>query len=175
VKPDFDNNPKVFKTKDIFITVPKLVTKFVSNNIEFALDEIGYYNTNVVYNVQVKKDINIYFLLGILNSSVVNFCFCIVYINEDAVFPHIQKNQLESIPLPQIDLSKTSDKVILDKVVHAASQLLDLYPKVATAVLAERQRIEGKIAHFENEINRIVYKLYGLDDNKDIAIIEGNT
>ena len=59
VHPDFKNEAKIFKREEIFTKTPKLLTKFVSNNIEFALDEIGYCNTNVVYNVHIKDNTNI--------------------------------------------------------------------------------------------------------------------
>jgi hypothetical protein len=173
VKPDFAGEPKIFKTKDIFLTVPKLVTKFVSNRIEFALDTVGYCNTNVVYNVHVNAGIHLNFLLGILNSNVVDFWFRNIYVNDDTIFPHIQKNQLESIPIPQLDLSKKADKQIHDKIVHYAGELLKLYPYKNTVTLSEHQRTVSKIAHYEEQINRIVYELYTLTDD-EIKIIEGN-
>ena len=57
-------------------------------------------------------------------------------------------------------ISQKSDKDIHDNIVHAVKQLLDLYPKISTAVPAEKRRLEDKIAHIEKGINELVYQLY---------------
>ncbi len=99
VTPDFKNQ-KIFKSPEIFKKIPKLLTKFVSNTLEFAMDDYGYYNTNVIYNIHGKnKNCNLYEFLLLGNSKLLNYWFFHTYINDDSVFPHIQKNQLESIPV----------------------------------------------------------------------------
>lgn len=104
VTPDFSER-KTFKTKEIFKTKPKLVTKFVSNTLDFALDEYGYYNTNTIYNINLQlSGQNIYSFLALGNSKLMNYWFFHTYVNDDNVFPHIQKNQLESIPIKSIAL-----------------------------------------------------------------------
>ena len=52
-----------YKSKNVFCKVPKLLTKFCSNEIKFAIDEVGYCNTNSVYNCELK--IYIYYYLRI--------------------------------------------------------------------------------------------------------------
>ena len=99
--PDFNNTTK-YKTKDVF-KAPKLVTKFCSSSIQFALDRTGYYNTNSVYNCQLKDCTKANFLLAVLNSKLTTFWFNTAYLNIDNLFPHIQKNQLESIPIIVLD------------------------------------------------------------------------
>jgi hypothetical protein len=99
VRADF-NNRKLFKTSEIFLRTPKLLSKFISNDLVFAFDNKGLCNTNVVYNIHMKtRTDNIYYLLGLLNSRLISFWFRHVYINDDKIFPHIQKNQLMSIPI----------------------------------------------------------------------------
>jgi len=174
VRPDFRNNPKVFKQREIFLTIPKLVTKFVSNTIEFAMDTVGYCNTNVVYNVHVDEGVNLYFLLGVLNSKAVNFWFKIVYVNDDTLFPHIQKNQLESIPIPQIDLTDKLQKKVFDEIVLRAGNLLELYQEKENAMFGSAVKsTEQKIAYCEDRINALVYQLYGLTD-EEIKTVEEN-
>jgi hypothetical protein len=172
VQPDFEGNPQVFKTKDIFLKTPKLVTKFVSNNIEFAIDTFGYCNTNVVYNVHVNSKIDLCFLLGILNSSVVSFWFKNIYVNDDTLFPHIQKNQLASIPIPPLDLSSKTGKKTYDDIVRSVEQLLQSYAAKKGVIFSERKLIEDKIAHYENKINEAVYQLYALTA-EEIDVVEG--
>lgn len=154
VNPDF-NNSKVFKSKDIFLNVPKLVTKFVSNTIDFALDEIGYFNTNVVYNVFPSQGNEIYikYFLALCNSKLINFWFFNTYINDDKLFPHIQKNQLDSIPI-----LIPSD--------------LKLYEKLIDQILnAKKQNPSADTKHLEDQIDIMVYKLYNLT-YEEVKIID---
>ena len=174
VHPDFKNEAKIFKKEEIFTKTPKLLTKFVSNNIEFALDEIGYCNTNVVYNVHIKDNTNIKYLLGLLNSKVVNFWFKNIYVNDDTLFPHIQKNQLASIPISSIDLTKKSDKEIHDKLVNLVDSIIEINKKLNneknpdSATMLRRQ-----VEALDDEIDRIVYKLYDLSE-EEIKVVENN-
>ena len=62
-----------------------------------------------------------------------------------------------------------------EKIVNAVEQLLDLYPRLPSAVLAEWRQVEDKIAHFEKRIDELVYKLYGLTDEEIALIKAGNT
>ncbi len=112
--PDF-NNPSKFKTKEVFEKKPKLVTKFCSGEIQFALDEVGFYNTNSVYNCSVQDIETAYYLMGVLNCPVSTFWFNVAYMNIDGLFPHIQKNQLESIPVPMVKNSERAELIRLVK------------------------------------------------------------
>ena len=174
VRPDFKNESGIFKTKDIFLKVPKLITKFVANNLQFALDTVGYCNTNVLYNVHVHKGADIYFLLGLLNSKLLDFWFKYMYVNDDKLFPHIQKNQLESIP---ILLTNTTEhqKELRNVIVSQAKNLLRFYNEGGEMFMSpQKQQIERKIGYCEDKIDAAVYKLYGLTE-EEIAIVEANT
>ena len=172
VHPDFKKEAKIFKREEIFTKTPKLLTKFVSNNIEFALDEVGYCNTNVVYNVHIKDNTNIQYLLGLLNSKVVNFWFKNIYVNDDTLFPHIQKNQLASIPIPKLDLSKKSDKEIHDKLVNLVDNIMTINKKLNNEINLDTINIlKRQVLAIDEEIDRAVYSLYGLSED-EISIVE---
>lgn len=139
------------------MTIPKMVTKFCSNTITFALDEEGYYNTNSVYNC-ILNDINqLYYLLGILNTKLITFWFNVGYMNIDNLFPHIQKNQLESIPIPNI--KETTKEQI---------------KRLVSSILIKRKKgFIGKTEE-EHKLDYIVYKHYGLTYD-EILIIDPAT
>jgi hypothetical protein len=146
---------KVFKPTGIFTRIPKLVTKFVSNNLEFAFDDTGYYNTNVVYNIhpRIGNENYIKFFLALCNSSMINFWFINTYSNNDKVFPHIQKNQLDSIPVILPHSIKIFDKLV-DKILAAKAD----NPQADTSAL-------------ERQIDVLVYKLYNLT-YEEVKVIE---
>lgn len=173
VHPDFKNESKIFKREEIFTKVPKMVTKFVSNNIEFALDEVGYCNTNVVYNVHIIDESNINYLLAVLNSKVVNFWFKNIYVNDDTLFPHIQKNQLESIPIPLLDMSNTQDKEMHDKIVTLVDNIIALNKNLSVEKNPNSiTMLNRQINAVDKQIDALVYKLYNLSD-EEVKIIEG--
>jgi hypothetical protein len=158
INADF-NDKKTYKSKDIFFKTPKLVTKFVSNTLVFSYDDIGYCNTNVVYNIHlIDKKFKLLFLLGLLNSKLINFWFFNIYSNNDKIFPHIQKNQLESIPI--INISQNKQLQI--------SNLVDKILKI------KKETPQADTESIENQINTLVYKLYDLT-SEEIKIIENET
>ncbi len=147
--PDF-SNPSKFKTREVFENKPKLVTKFCSGEIQFALDKVGYYNTNSVYNCAAPDQDTAYFLMGVLNCPVCTFWFNVAYMNIDGLFPHIQKNQLESIPVPEMD---KQTKECLTKLV--------------------RDYMESPSPNKRDAIDQLVYGYYKLT-NEQISVIENS-
>ncbi|MCR4799349.1 MAG: Eco57I restriction-modification methylase domain-containing protein [Bacteroidales bacterium] len=144
--PDFNNVSK-YKTKDVFCKVPKLLTKFCSNVIQFAIDDVGYCNTNSVYNCALKPTANkcVPHLMGVLNSKLITFWFNTAFLNIDTIFPHIQKNQLESIPIfPDIATQKPISTFV-DKI-----------------LVAKKNNPNADTSKWEDEIDQRVYALYGL-------------
>ena len=151
---DFENQ-SVFKTKELFKNTPKLLTKFVSNNIVFAIDRVGFVNTNVVYNCHIKtnKDgLNYYKLLGWLNSKLVSFWFKTTFLNLDTLFPHIQKNQLTSIILPANNFN------------------WGLVEKLVDIILSKKEQ-QKDTSFEERQIDLHIYKFYNLTYD-EVKIIE---
>jgi hypothetical protein len=154
---------KDFKNQTIF-NPPKLVTKFVSNSLIFAYDDVGYHNTNVVYNLQsIDNHIAMEYLLALLNSRLINFWFESSFLNEDELFPHIQKNQLEAIPIKKCSEDNQKQFVsIVNKILGIAKS--DDYQNSETK--------QAKVTELEAQIDQMVYKLYDLTPD-EIAIVEG--
>jgi len=101
--PDW-TDPAKFKTRDLFLAVPKIVVRFVANDIVAGLDRTGYVNTNGVYNLHPRPPLtrdDLRWVLSLMNSAPANFWFKIVFANRDKIYPHVQKNQLERIPIPE--------------------------------------------------------------------------
>jgi hypothetical protein len=58
--------------------------------------------------------------------------------------------------------------------VSLVEQMLELHKKLDAAKLgSEKEMIQRRINATDTEIDRLVYKLYGLTD-EEIAIVEGN-
>ena len=155
--PDFTNISK-YKSKEVFMNVPKLMTKFCSNVISFAVDDIGYCNTNSVYNCQLRDYNDMKYLLAILNSHITTFWFNTAFLNIDTIFPHIQKNQLEAIPIPLVTE-------------ETKRELSDIVEKILSA---KRINFNTDTSALESEIDRLVYQLYGLTYD-EVLIVDPET
>ena len=151
--PDFSNSSK-YKTEDVFCCRPKLLTKFCSNEIKFAIDDLGYCNTNSVYNCAFKRnrDKELFYLLGILNSKLITFWFNTAFLNIDSIFPHIQKNQLESIPI------------------HSGATSHNEISKLTREICIKKRKDTSDL---ENQIDILVYLLYKLTYD-EVRIIDPN-
>ena len=126
---------------------------YVANTCGYVLNQSGY---------------DIKFILGLFNSSILNWRYKLTSSNN-----HILTNELYQLPFPLLDLSKKEDKQVHDKVVHHVDQLLRLYVEKDTTILSTNlYTIEDKIAHFEKRIDELIYQLYGLTA-EEITVIEG--
>lgn len=120
----------------------------LKNRIVATMDEIGVYGTqglNVI--IGKEKDAPIYFLLGVLNSSLINHLFTTKFLNMA-----IKAEYLKEIPIP---ISTKSDISAIDKLVRKA--------------LKTKNEIE--LSAIEREINKKVFDLYSLS-GKEIETIE---
>jgi hypothetical protein len=107
-----------YKDPKLFRTAPKLLVRFVATHPFAAVDEKGVANFNTVYNCMVKAEHaeshSPYFLAALLNSRVVRWWFERAFESDEDLYPHIQKYQLECIPLPN-DAADASTRERLDQ------------------------------------------------------------
>ncbi len=119
VFPDF-GDPSKYKTPEVYQKVPKILIRFVAQGIIAALDTKGYFNPNTVYNVHVVSSTNVSYLIGLLNSSLLNWWFKLVFVGKEELFPHVQKSQLEELPihLGNTNLQKKIAALVCDMLVY---------------------------------------------------------
>ena len=94
------------------------------------------------------------FLVGLLNSKLLNWLFKITSTNN-----HVNLYELESLPIPKI--TKSNQKIV-NEIIALVDEILKLKAKDSTTDTSK----------LESEIDSLVYKLYNLT-NKEIKIIEG--
>jgi hypothetical protein len=100
------------------------------------------------------------FLQALLCSNLINY-WCINYLADD-----LNQSYLSKIPIKHIAFESKPEKQAHDKIVGYASKLLELN-KSAEPDLKQ-------IQHYENQIDKLVYELYGLSED-EIKIIEEAT
>lgn len=84
----------------------------------------------------------------------------------------VKKYHVEQLPIPPIDLSNPSDKLLHDNINKIVSLMLDLHNKLLLACTEhEKTIIQRQIDATDREIDRLVYELYGLTED-EIKIVE---
>ena len=151
--PDFSNTTK-YKPLDVYKQPLRLLTKFCSGTINFAIDRDGYFNTNSVYNCTLKAGADYKLLLAILNSKITTFWFNVGFMNIDGIFPHIQKNQLESIPIPNIP------ELEREKLESHINSLLEI----------KGQDPYADVNSISNSIDQVLFELYSMSE-EEISIV----
>jgi hypothetical protein len=148
---DFDKNDiKKFKNLDLYRN-EKILIRRVGNKILATLDKNEFITLNTIYCCfsSDKKISNIY-ILSLLNSSLILFYFKKIFILDDKLFPYIRKSQLDFIPIPKI--SPEEQKPFIEKV----EKILE----------AKKQDPSAETSQWENEIDEMVFDLYGLSEEE---------
>jgi len=78
----------------------------------------------------------------------------------------------EQLPIRTIDFSHPADKVRHDVMISLVEQMLDLNKNLAKATIPyEKPMIQRRIDSTDNQIDTLVYELYGLTEG-EIRIVE---
>ncbi len=164
------------RVQENFERSPKILVQAIRNlalkrRIIATLDSRGLYadhTLNVLYTEHQEYDI--IFVLGILNSALVNFLFSKKYIDIN-----IKGVYLTEAPIPRINFSAPADRKRHDQMVTLVNSILGLHNEVAeTKSAAQKAILQRQIDSTDAEIDRLVYDLYGLTA-EEIATVEGAT
>lgn len=147
-----------------------LVREVTANGIvQATFVEDDYVFSNSVDGIKMKsKDLNIKFLLGLLNSKLISFYHSNTSANAfKGAFPKVLLQDLRELPVPKPDIKSQTE---IEKLVN---QLLLLYSeKSETKLQTKVSQLESKIDYCESRINEIVHQFYGLT-KEEIKIVEG--
>ena len=128
---------------------PKIIYPDIAKRCEFAFDDQGYFGGNTIYFIPV-DDLA---LLGILNSSVVEFFYGHISAMIQQDYLRFFTQYLEQVPIPK------PTKPQREAIEALVRKLLD----------AEGQG--PQVECWERELNALVYEVYGLTED-EIYIIE---
>jgi len=162
------------KRTDIFEAAEKLFLRRVGDRLIATFDDEQYYalNTLVVITPKAEFDGSLQYLLGLINSELLNFYYVKFLKSTKKVFSEVQARQLAQLPIRNIDFSNKSDKAAHDRMVKLVDRMLDLHKKLAAAKSPlDKERIPREIAATDRQIDKLVYDLYGLTED-EIAIVE---
>jgi len=114
-------------------------------------------------------------LLGILNSRLMRWFFPFVSAPFRGGWMSANRQFLTQLPIRLINFSAPADKAIHDLMVSLVEQMLSLHKKIAASKTDhEKNLIQRQIDATDSQIDRLVYKLYGLT-TEEIRIVEDSS
>ena len=154
------------RAEEVFSQGPKILSVRKCAKPTFVYTEKEAF-VMMAFNVIRSNRIDLKYLTAMLNSRLIAF-----WLRHRGKMQGLQY-QVDKEPLLNIPLVDTDDKAVKRKIVKCVDELLQLYPRLKAASFMERSNVENSILYLENEINKLVYRLYGLTD-AEIAVVEGS-
>jgi type I restriction-modification system DNA methylase subunit len=162
------------RDKAIFEAPEKIVVRQTGDSIiAVIVDDSFYERDNLHIALPQKKGCNLRYVLGLVNSKLIDFCYSILNPEKGEALAQVKKQHVEQLPIRPIDFSSSAEKKLHDNIVFFVSSLLTLYQKLPQATGQGRVVIERQIESTDKAIDKLVYELYGLSE-EEIRIVEGN-
>lgn len=138
---------------------PKILTRQTADAIIAVYDDENFYYANTLHGTSITdKAYHAHYLLGVLNSKITTWYYRSNTDEEGKVFAQIKIELLRKLPIPKAD--KDKQRSVIEHV---------------GKILAKKQRDpKSDTTALEQQIDRLVYALYGLTD-EEIAIVEGKS
>ena len=154
------------------IIVPELAS---SNRFAYCTESIFYLDTACGIITQNKNPDTYLYLLGVLNSSLLEFYYKQTTVPKAGGF-HIYKTMfLNQLPIRLIDFNNPAEKKMHDDLVTLADRMLELNRRLAplrNMDCNEKDELAREIKRTDEEIDHLVYDLYGLSE-EEIKTVEG--
>ena len=157
--------------------LPKLAIPRLVKHLEAVYDETGsFYLDNVDVGGVILKDgscENYLYLLGLLHSQVLDFCFRRLSAPFRGGFHSANRQFIEPLLIRRIDPSSAADLKMRDDLVVLVGQMLALQKKLRETrpeSKDERHELERQIQRADEKIDDQVCDLYGLDEAERKAV-----
>jgi len=156
---------------------PKILVPDIADRASFALDEGGEYAFTSGYGITLRPDVNESpkYVLALLNSSLLDLYLKRISTTMRGGFFRYFTQFIGQLPIRRIDFVKLEEKAVHDRIVQLVDSMQALHKQQGTAKSdANRELYQRQIDATDREIDRLVYKLYGLTED-EIKIVEEGT
>ena len=146
----------------------KIMVSRMGKSLVAAYDSGGLYVKDAMLLIGNNNIHSLKYMLGVINSRLLTYFYQEFFVTIDVL-----KNALLSLPIRAINFADPADKSRHDKMVALVEKMLDLHKQTqATKSNVARERIEREINVTDEQIDTLVYELYGLT-KEEIKIVEG--
>jgi len=163
------------KRTDIFEAPEKIFFRRVGDRIIATYDDDGFFALNTLVVITLRPDVpyDLKWVLGLLNSRLLNYYYVNYLKSTKKVFSEIQARQMAQLPIPKRTDTSNADAVERDlELRQCVGRMLAFAKELRGARLPqERDALTRQMAATDSRIDRLVYGLYGLSDD-EIALVE---
>jgi hypothetical protein len=132
---------------------------------------------DTAYAITLKPNtsVNLRYILGILNSPLLTY-----FLKETGTplrggYFRMKTAYLNPFPIRSINFSDPNDKARHDKMVKLVEQMLTVHTRLVSARTPDdKTRLQRQIDATDQQIDQLVYELYGLTE-KEIKVVEETT
>lgn len=150
----------------------KIFMRQTGDSLIATLDEEKHLCLNNMHVIVPKKEYLSYskFLLGILNSKLLNWYYQVLNPEKGEALAEVKKSHVAKLP---IRFNNENYKKEIQEITKNVDSLIQLKKELISVSFQNKVKlIEQKIEHNEDKINNLVYKLYELTP-EEINIVEG--
>ena len=163
--------------EDRFFTKKRILVKQIidwsSLRIWAALTSEALYNTQNAFNLVQKDETPLEYILGLLNSKLINFYHQKRFLDEFKMrFQKILIRDCKRFPIRPIAFDNSDDVAMHDQMINFVNQMLELNKKLAESKMPQTtEMLKRQIEATDRQIDELVYKLHDLTD-EEIKIVE---
>ena len=152
----------------------ELVIRRTGDYVLACIDEDGYYfSNNVFVCVPKNENMDLKIFLALLNSRLLTWYYRTVQPRVGKMFAEIKINLINDFPMQFGEILSPSQNKICQRLVSLTDQMLAAQVALRNPTWgADRKSTKQRITILDNQIDALVYQLYGLT-TEEIAIIEG--
>ncbi len=137
----------------------KIVCPRLAKYNRFAIDESGAYLSDSAVII-IPKNINIYFLLGLLNSRLLFAYISLISPFVQGKYYSYGQIYIERLPI-KVPINR-QEEVFAEKIITLVKEII------------KQKKKDINTKNIETEIDDVVYQLYGITADKEIKIIEAD-
>jgi hypothetical protein len=155
----------------------KLIIQVTAKDPTVLYDDLGIYMTGggsgPFYGIRpTNSNVDIFSLLGILNSSLFGFVVRQQSTPLRGGYIKFSKQYIESFPIPIHHIGSAGHS-LLQNIGMLAQRMIEMNRSLTSAKTSQDKTfLEREIAQTDARIDRLVYELYGLTES-EIAVVEG--
>jgi fido (protein-threonine AMPylation protein) len=151
----------------------KQIIDWSSKRIWAGITSEELYNTQNAFNLLAKQNWNLNYLLAILNSKLLTFYHRKRFLDQFKMrFQKILIKDCRRFPIKNINETNKAQKATHDQLVVLVDSMLNLSKRLVEAKTpADKDRLQRQVDATDQEIDRLVYDLYGLTE-EEIQIVE---
>ncbi|MBA7507537.1 hypothetical protein ES706_06256 [subsurface metagenome] len=164
-------NETVAFNKSFFEAPAKIITRQTGDSIIGTVDTQQWYTGRSLHCTIPKSNcqLALKYILGLLNSKLMTYIYQQMSLEKGRAQAQVKLNKVRKLPIRCIDFDNPTEKKMHDDLVALVDKMLELNKRVApirNTPCNERDELLREINYTDNEIDNLVYDLYGLTEEE---------